>query len=237
MNRWIDIHSHILPSVDDGSVGMTQTKNMLKIAYEEGIRSIIATPHYGAGCRNTDKKELKEKLELVRHMAKQLDEAFCIELGNEIYYSEEIITDLRKGKALTLAGTRYVLVEFAAEEEYKEIKTGLHRLLIYGYLPVLAHVEKYKSLYRNYDGIHDLIWLGAYMQMNISSLTGKEAAYCKKLLGYELVHILGTDAHSDYRRAPFIDAGLSVIQKKYGESMINQLLTENALKLLHNEKI
>ena len=241
LNRWIDIHNHLLPAVDDGSVSMQQTKNMLQIAYEDGIRYIIATPHYGAGCRNTDIAELEGKLELVRQEAKQIDEAFRIELGNELYYSEDIIEHLRKKKALTLAGTRYVLVEFAADDDYREIKTGLHRLLIHGYLPILSHAEKYECLYRNYEGIRDLIWLGAYMQMNISSITGgytgRWLVHCKKLLEYDLIHILGTDAHSDYGREPRISGGLEFIRKKFGELMIKQLMVENTLKLLQNERI
>lgn len=241
MNQWIDIHNHILPAVDDGSVSMKQTKNMLKIAYEEGIHYIIATPHYGAGCRNTDISELTDKLDLVRQEAKQIDEDFRIDLGNEIYYSEDILEDLRKKKALTLAGTRYVLVEFSSDEAYKDIKTGLRRLLIHGYLPVLAHAEKYECLYRSYKEISDLIWLGAYMQMNISSITdgyaSRRAVHCRKLLDYGLIHILGTDAHSDYIRAPRMLEGLAFIRKKYGDFMIDQLLVENTLKLLHNERI
>ncbi|WFR57872.1 hypothetical protein QA584_01975 [Anaerocolumna sp. AGMB13025] len=241
MNQWIDIHCHILPAVDNGSVNMKQTKNMLKIAHEEGIHSIIATPHYGVGCRNPDQEELKRKLELVREEAKQIDESFCIELGNELYFSDDIIEHLRKKKALTLAGTRYILVEFASDEAYNTIKTGLHRLLIYGYLPVLAHVENYECLYQNYEGIYDMIRLGVYMQMNISSITGgyanRRAGHCRKLIEYELVHILGTDAHSDYVRAPRIMEGIEVIRKKYGADLIQKLLTENTNKLLQNQYI
>ncbi len=241
MNRWIDIHNHLLPAVDDGSVSMQQTKNMLQIAYEEGIQHIIATPHYGAGCRNADIEELNQKLELVRQEAKRMDAAFRIELGHELYYSEDITEHLRKKKALTLAGTRYVLVEFAEDDDYRELKTGLHRLLIHGYLPVLSHAEKYECLYRNYEGIRDLIWLGAYMQMNISSITGGykggNLAHCKKLLEYGLIHILGTDAHSDYGREPRMSEGLEFIHKKFGKLMIKQLMVENTLKLLQNERI
>ncbi len=241
MNQWIDIHSHILPAVDNGSVSMSQTKNMLKIAYEEGISHIVATPHYGVGCRNPDFQELENKLELVRREAEQIDKNFRVDLGNEVYFSDDIIEHLRKKKALTLAGTRYILVEFASCEDYRIIKTGLHRLLIYGYLPVLAHVEQYEALYQNYEGIYDMIRLGAYMQMNISSIIGKSTdrrvTHCKKLMEYDLIHILGTDAHSDYGRTPRLKEGLSVIKKKFGDSLVNKLLLDNTRKLLNNQYI
>ncbi|WMJ85793.1 CpsB/CapC family capsule biosynthesis tyrosine phosphatase [Anaerocolumna sp. MB42-C2] len=240
INQLIDIHSHILPQVDNGSVSMEQTKNMLKIAYEEGITYIIATPHYSVGCRNADKEELYNKLKAVRAEAEKINENFTIDIGNEVYYSEDIIEHLRKEKALTLAGTRYVLVKFAETDPYETIKTGIHRLLIYGYYPILAHVEKYDCLYNNYEDIYNLIHLGCYMQMNISSLnkiTDKKTAFCINLIKYDLVHIISTDSHSDYNRAPRMLEGLNRIRKKCGEQVINQLFIENTRRLIHNERI
>lgn len=242
LNQWIDIHSHILPAVDDGSVSLMQTRNMLQIAYDEGIHFIIATPHYGVGCRNPDKEELKKKLDLVQQEAGKIDPSYRVELGNELYYSEDIIEHLRKKEAFTLAGTRYVLVKFSGEDDYATIKTGLHRLLIYGYLPILAQVEKYECLYQNFEGIYNIIRLGGYMQMNIGSLTesrhNKRTAFCKKLIEYELVHILGTDSHSDSSpRAPRMQEGILFLRRKYGESLVKKILIENTDKLLKNEYI
>jgi len=241
LNQWVDIHSHILPAVDDGSVNMQQTRNMLEIAHNEGIRYIIATPHYGVGCRNPDHEELLQKLEKVRQEAIKIDENFQIGLGNEIYFSEDILEDLRKKKALTLEGTRYVLVEFATYDNYRNMKIGLHRLLINGYLPILAHVERYECLYQNYGGIYEMIELGAYMQMNISSIIGKitdrRTSFCKKLMEKGLIHLIATDSHSDNGRAPRMREGISYMNKKYGEGVVNQLLIENTTKLLNNKYI
>jgi protein-tyrosine phosphatase len=241
LNHWIDIHSHILPAVDDGSVSMLQTRNMLRIAHEEGIQCIIATPHYGVGCLNTDVEVLKQKLELVRQEAKRIDENFRIELGHELYYDDEIIEHLRKKKALTLAGTRYVLVEFSRWDDYKYIKTGLHRLLIRGYLPILAHVERYDCLNDNVDLIDELIHLGAYMQLDIASITGslsnRETKNSKKLLDYGLIHLVCTDSHSDHKRAPRMKEGLSRIKRRYGEGAIRQIFIENANKVMNNQFI
>ncbi len=241
MNQWIDIHSHILPAVDDGSVSMAQTRKMLEIAYEEGITSIIATPHYGAGCRNPGQDELLGKLELVRQEAGKIDGSYHIELGNELYYSDDIIEHLRKKMALTLAGTRYVLVEFASGDSYRTIRTGLHRLLINGYLPILAHVERYECLYKNYEGINEMIELGAYMQMNISSVMGgmqtHSRGFCRRLMEYGLIHLIGTDSHSDNGRAPRMLDGIRYIRKKFGDEAVRQLLVDNTARLLGNQYI
>lgn len=241
MNQWFDIHSHILPGVDDGSVSMEQTRKMLKIAFNEGIGNLFATPHYGVGCVNKGLEELKEKYEIVNNAAKEIDADFQIILGNELYYSEDIIRHLRENKALTLGGTRYVLVEFRDNESFKNIKTGIHRLLIYGYLPILSHVETYSSLMDNYENIQKLVDLGAYMQMNTSSITegirSESRKRCKKLIKYNLVHFLGTNSHSDYKRTPCMRKGVNYLYRKYGKEMINRLLIENPKTLLRNEYI
>ena len=124
MNGWTDIHSHILPCVDDGSVSLKQSRKMLEIAYKEGITSMFATPHYSVGCVNMEVKELKKRYESVSDIARDIDQALVL-LGNELYYSEDIIRHLRQGKALTLNETRYVLVEFPSKESFDNIKTGI----------------------------------------------------------------------------------------------------------------
>jgi protein-tyrosine phosphatase len=237
----VDIHSHILPGVDDGSKSMEQTIQMLQIAHKEGIDCIIATPHYKINCNNPDIEELKGKLLLVMDEAKKIDEKFDVKLGNEIYYSNTIFEHLNEGKALTLANTRYVLVEFSTTEAYQNIKQGLHQLLMNGYLPVLAHVERYDCLYRNYQGIYKLIGLGAYMQMNISSLNGrlwsKRTKFCRKLIKYGLVHLLATDTHSDSERSPTTSKGIAVLRKQVKKAAVNRILLENPEKLLQNKYI
>ncbi len=236
----IDIHSHILPAVDDGAVNMEQTKNMLQIAFKEGIRTMIATPHYGVGCINPTKEELEEKLSLVRYEAKKISEELTIFLGNEVYYSDEVIRDLRCNKALTLAGTRYVLVRFSNTVTFKEMKTALHRLLIYGYLPVLAHMEYYPCLFLNYEGIEELIRLGVYMQMNATSIIGpilsKQVKFCRRLLRYEMIHMVASDSHSDYDRRPKMKEEYEYIKKKYGE-LADKLFHNNLRLLLNNQMI
>lgn len=240
MEQLIDIHCHILPAVDNGSVSMDQTKKMLKIAHEQGITFIIATPHYGAECINADGRDLDEKLQRVKLAARELAPDFQIELGNEIFYSEAIVDHLRKGKARTLAGTCYCLVKFPKEEEFQSMKEGLHRLLMQGFYPILSHMESYSCLYRNYEVIAELINLGAYMQMNTQSLLGSpfdsHVKYARKLMAYDMVHFLGTGSHSDHLRAPLMKEGVSFIDKTYGWDARNRLM-DNTRKLLLNQKV
>lgn len=242
MNQWFDIHSHIIPGIDDGSVSLQQTKNMLKIAYDEGIGSLFATPHYSVGCVNEEVKKLEEKLGLVKEIAKEIDPNFQVILGNELYYSEDIIGHLRQGKALTLGGTRYVLVEFWEDESYENIKTGIHRLLIYGYLPILSHIERYNNLVDDLEKIQKLVDLGAYTQINTECISRrwgntKATKLCRDIIELNMLHFLGTNCHSDYKRGPYMRKGVAYLKGRFGEELIKRLLIENPKTLLKNTYI
>ncbi len=235
----IDIHNHILPGVDDGARDMEQSRKMLKIAYTEGIRSIIATPHYVIGNKNKDVSYLEEIRQQVQQEALALDMDIKIYLGNELYYSEDIIEDLQKGKALTLAGTRYVLVEFLPSIQFRQIEIAIHNLVLNGYVPIIAHVERYICLVEAHERIDELIQEGAYIQINISSLLGgianKRAFFCKKLIKEDMVHFIGTDAHNDDYRPPNMAKGIHVITKKYGTETAEILVLKNPGLLLENK--
>lgn len=241
MNEWFDIHSHILPSIDDGAVSLEKSRNMLKIAYEEGIATIFATPHYAVGAVNIEISELYKKQTLVNDVAKDIDPSIKVLLGNEIYYSEDVIRHLREGKALTLANTRYVLVEFSKYDSFEKIKTGIHRLLIYGYLPIISHVEDYPCLMDDLQNIEKLLDLGTYTQVNVSSLTGAIGDSNKKnsttLIKNKMVHFLATNSHSDYKRGPYMKKGVRYLKRKFGDRLVDHLLIDNPKTLLKNEYI
>ena len=113
MNKFIDMHCHILPHVDDGAVDIEETKKMLEIAYKDGIRYIIATPHFHPKRGSASWEEIKAQLKLVREEAKKIDEKFRIFIGNEIYFGQDVPELLSEKKVLTMNGRDYILVEFS----------------------------------------------------------------------------------------------------------------------------
>ncbi len=237
----MDLHTHILPGVDDGSESMEQTVHMLQIAYEEGIRTIIATPHYEAGAKNLAPEQLKQICSQVQDEAWKIDRDMKILLGNELYYSESILEAIQSGAALTLAGSRYILVEFSPKEAYNNIFRGLTRLTGAGYLPIVAHIERYRCLYKKEDAILELHNLGCYLQMNCKSLLGgildTEAMYHRKLIQQGLIHFLGSDCHDDQVRLPCMMKAKKQLQKRCDEGILNKLFYENPLKVLENTYI
>lgn len=241
-NSYIDIHTHILPGVDDGPAYLIETIRMLKMEYEQGVKAIIATPHYIPGKKNMPADQLQNIRDIVQEEAEKIAPDFKILLGNELLYSESVIEDLQAGKALTLANSRYVLVEFETAINYDKLFKAIADLTCAGYIPVIAHVERYQCLHRKDYLISDLIDAGCYIQMNASSLVGNifsnfDAIYNIKLVRQGLVHFIGSDCHDIERRKPCIIEAAKVLEKKCDIRQANRLCIDNPSKVLKNTYI
>lgn len=240
-NCYYDIHAHILPSVDDGSGSMEETIKMLQIASEQNIGTIIATPHYIAGSNNTPSEQLMIVRDRVQAEADKLNLELKILLGNELYYSESIIDALNSKEALTLAGSRYVLVEFSVIEAYEKVFRAMGDLIRAGYAPILAHVERYICFHKREYLIGELIKLGCYIQMNSNSVVGSifnsKAAINRKLINLGFVHFVGSDCHDEKVRIPNMLRAVKTLQKRTDESILNEIFLENPIKILENTYI
>lgn len=241
MQAYFDIHSHILPGVDDGAKDMEETLDMMSTAYSEGIRIMVATPHYVAGETCITKEKLQLIYEEVISAAENHGKELQIILGNELFYSQDLIEALKNGDALTIDGTRYILVEFLQSASFREIREGLNHCICAGYIPILAHVERYRCLIKEPNLVGHLINLGVYMQLNFSCIikriTNPRNNFCRKLFKNEWVHFLGTDAHGAEDRAPLAREAATFLEKKYGEETMRQLLWENPMTMLEDRHL
>lgn len=236
---FIDMHSHILPQVDDGSRNMEQTISMLKIAYEEGIRTIVATSHYYPGRFEEPAKVLIERLKEVKECIADTLPDMELFLGSEIYYSHDSIRLLKEGVIPAIADTGYILVEFSPFAEYRYLKSGVQDFILEGYIPILAHAERYKNVVKDLDRVMELIDTGVCIQVNAMSITGEMGRnyqrIAKKLLKNQCVHIIATDAHSERSRAPRMKKCYEYAAKKYGIDYAEELFLYNQKKILKNQ--
>lgn len=241
MVNLFDMHCHILPGVDDGSRDMDTTRKMLARAYEQGIRNMVATPHFMMGEDNTPVPELVKIFLKVRQEANAIAPDFNIFLGNELLYDSGLLEQVKKGNALTINGTRYVLIEFLVETEYENICAAVREFTTAGYIPVIAHVERYMKLTKHMGYIGELIDMGALIQVNISSLEGgitdQVTGFCRKLLKADMIHVFGTDAHGVNVRPPIVSSGLRYIEKKYGKGKVEELFNRNPKRILNDKLI
>ena len=216
-----DIHCHILPGVDDGSKSMEMSLDMLQIAYEEGTRQIVLTPHYMVGRNRYETGELAGKYEELKAKAKELYPELELYLGNEILWEEGIVDLLKKGEIHTMNGTRYVLVEYNVQTTFRQIRNSIQDLMEARYWPIIAHVERYQCLVKRLDRIDELIRMKALLQMNISSVEGgflnESKRWCRKLLKEGYITFLATDAHNVDSRGPYSQEYIPWLRKHCGE--------------------
>lgn len=240
MKGFIDIHSHIIPGIDDGSKDIQETREMLETAYNKGTRIIIATPHCKRGKIITDIKIIEEKLELVRDLAKEIGDDFEIFLGSEIFGNVGV-SDSLNDKIITMANSKYVLIEFFPKEEYSVIRDVLYEFQSKGYIPILAHVERYENLIKDFEKIKDLSEMGVYFQVNASSLVKfksfKLKSFIKKLIAHNLIHFVASDAHNASNRHANLQECAIYIKKKYGDLYMEELLINNPKQILKNKYI
>lgn len=240
MRGYIDMHCHILPGVDDGAKDIEEMKEMLKIAYQEGIRCIIATPHYHPR-RGKEKPEiLIEQAILLRDTAHAIDENFRIYLGTEIYFGQDVIQKLKEKQIMTMNRRNYVLVEFSTAETFSYIQQSLQQLQFSGYEVILAHVERYGCITDNPELAMQLWEMGIHLQINAGSICGDSGRKIKKfvrgLMDEDIVFCVGTDAHDIKHRPPHMRKAAEYVQKKYGEEYARRIFFSNAKEMLKKKK-
>lgn len=238
IEQYTDIHAHILPGIDDGAADMKMTLKMIEIAGGNGICNIIATPHYIPG-ESYDLIEIQRIFQIVREHASAKN--INLFLGNEIYLNNGTLESIQSGKALMLAGTRYVLIESAPSEDYNTIYNGLRDILLHGYVPVLAHTERYHCLIRKTERIQELISLGCYIQVNAAGMSSSrfspEYRFLKKLCRQDQVHFIASDCHNTSERPPGIADGVKRSKKWLTQIQLQKIFYENPKKLLENKLI
>lgn len=235
--QYIDIHSHILPGMDDGARNIEQSLEMLRIAEEQGICIMYATPHYMPGKGKPSIERIERKIRELQDAADQAGIRVSIRPGVEYYYMEEILELFEQGKVITLGDSNCVLIEFDPSADRLYIRNALEEVISFGYTPILAHVERYISMMeKGFTYVEEYRNMGVMMQVNSASVSGdvgkKTQKNVKAMLKKHLIDFVATDAHSARSRAPYMEKTAKLLEKKYGKKYRDQLLHENATKYL-----
>jgi protein-tyrosine phosphatase len=237
----IDIHCHILPGVDDGSPDIETSLAMLKTAISEGTKGMILTPHHKPMHHNVRPDHLIEYTAQLMDRAHEKGINVQLFPGNEIYYSDSTVKELESGRASTLAGSEYVLIEFHPTDMYKTIHNALYAVQSAGYMPILAHVERYADMAKHVKYVDELLDMGIYIQVNANSVMGKYGLgirhFTRELLKRDMVHFVATDAHDNGSRAPHLLDCRDYVEGKFGEQYALKIFHDNAMKVLRNEVI
>ena len=234
----IDIHSHIVYGVDDGSKSIEDTVYMLKEAKKVGFTDIICTPHYMEDYYEVPCKDILERISNIKKLTEGIN--IKIHQGNEIYATENIINLMNTNKVASLNNNKYVLIEFPMQTKPINMDQVIYLLLQEGKIPVIAHPERYNYVRENPNMLLEYIDQGVLFQSNYGSIIGmygseiKETA--KKLLTHNMIHFLGSDNHrinTVYKHIPEV---LNILEKWIGKEKTLELTTENPSYVLNNEE-
>lgn len=241
MIGYIDIHSHLLPGIDDGAKDFHTSMEMFRIAEKNGISQMILTPHYKPMHHNASPDGIAKLIEQLNTALMKEKIHMELYVGNELYYSSDIVSLLDEGKACSLANSSYVLVEFGPIDGYEHIRNGIYQMIAGGYRPVLAHAERYDCLRVKPERIRELVGMGCYIQLNAGSILGQSGfgikRFAKQMLKKQLVHFVATDAHNAKKRAPHLLKCGKYINRKYGWAYARALLYGNPIHVIRNEDI
>lgn len=234
----IDFHSHILPGIDDGSRNLEQSIAMVNEAKKVGFTKIISTSHYMENYYECNEKNRKELLEQVQKNVNGIE--LC--LGNEIYITNNIVELLQNGQASSINGTKYVLFEFPLiTTRPMNDKEVIYRLVENGYIPIIAHPERYPFIQENPDYLFELEEMGALFQANYGSIIGMYGLKAKKtlkiLLKNNLISFFGSDAHRPeqvYNKMPKI---IKKLKKIISNEEFEEFTEINPERVLKNENI
>ena len=237
----IDLHSHIIPNVDDGSKSVEETFEMLKEAKQVGFEAVISTSHY---IENTYESNVAERTVWINALQENLQKTgidLKLYLGNEIYFTENIIHLLEEGKATSINNSNYVLFEFPMNTRPMNIYDVVYDMIGYKIVPILAHPERYAFVQKEPELIYDLIQAGVLMQSNYTSILGrygeKAQLIVRKFLESNMIHFLGSDVHKPgtiYLRVP---EAISEIGSIIGEQKLKELTTINPTLAIENKRI
>jgi protein-tyrosine phosphatase len=234
----IDLHSHILPGIDDGSKSLDMSLEMARIAVADGIRTMACTPHIYPGLYMNDAAGITAARDALQATLDQHGIALQLTTGADVHLVPGLVQGLRAGRVPSLNGTRYVLLEPSHHVAPPRFAESVFQLVGAGYVPVITHPERLTWVEDNFPILADLTRQGAWLQVTAGALTGvfgSRAQYWgERFVGEGLTHILATDAHSIGRRVPVLSEGLAVAERLLGRDEALQMVQGRPSAIMEN---
>lgn len=232
----IDIHSHIIPEVDDGAKDMDTAMSMLKRAEEDGTKTIIATPHFWYGYYENNYKDIVQNVQKLSNKAKEKEINISILPGAEIFLDGHTLDLYKTGAIRGLNDSRYLLVELPMDRLPEGAFESLYELKLSGAEIIIAHPERYVYIINKPSNINDFLDEGYYFQINTGSISGIFGKEIKKtaeiLLKHHIPSFIASDAHTNGHRCP----GLTMAYESIEEGYRNEI-QRNSQNLINNENI
>lgn len=231
----IDIHSHILPGVDDGAQTEADSLAMAKAAVEEGIHTIIATPHHKNGSFDNVRENIVTYTDILNKLFAANNIPLTLLPGQETRINGDMIADIEKGELLSINHTSYLFVELPSESVPRYTKQMLFDIQVAGYTPIIVHPERNQELLERPAKLYELVRIGALTQITAGSVLGKFGKKVQKfthqMIDTNLTHFIASDAHNTTTRKFWMKEALDQIKNTYGVD-VYYLFIENSQLLV-----
>lgn len=216
----IDIHSHILPGIDDGAKTEADSLAMAKKAVEEGIHTIIATPHHKNGTFDNERESILTYTNILNALFQDHHIPLTLLPGQETRINGDMIDDIQNGNILPLNDTKYIFVEFPSNHVPRYAKQMLFDIQVAGYTPIIAHPERNEELIEQPGKLYDFVKTGSLTQVTAGSILGKFGKTVQKfthqILDANLTHFIASDVHNTTTRGFWMNGAYEEIKRTYG---------------------
>ena len=237
-----DTHCHILPMVDDGSSSLQESLNMIKIAYDDGVIAILATPHKNHPIDFRPQNTAEESFELLRSAVMDMYPDFELYLGAEFYITDDYLSVLEKNEnELVTGNSRYILIEFDRSVSCDYMSDVVHELKVRGLRPIIAHAEMYSALTDSPENVYRLKDQGALIQLTAASIEGKRGSritsFCEDLIKNSAVDFAASDAHGEQRRKPLLSSAYKKVTELAGKDAADRMFVINPQLMISGQEI
>lgn len=234
-----DLHTHVLPGADDGAQTMEYALEMLQNAVASDVSALVVTPHWGGLWGSFPDRELNARFEKLKEAARDIP--VTLMLGAEARVEEKLPVHLAQGNIPTINGSRYVLTEFVPDTKAREFLPMLQSILDLGYVPLVAHPERYAAVGAAPLMVADWLDAGCHLQLTGGSVLGEHGKTAQRtaafLLKNDFVACIASDAHSTGHRSNFLMGVYDHIAVQYSRQYAKCLLWENPMGICANDEI
>jgi protein-tyrosine phosphatase len=239
----IDLHNHLLPGIDDGAKKLEETLQFLRIARQDGISTVVATPHMKPGVYDNTRDAILQRVAMVRE-AQKGDEAEGVELlpGAEVYFTADLPERARAGSLMTVGDRgRYLLLELPYQQIPLGVDDMIFKLRLAGLTPIMAHPERVAYYLEDLERLAASVRIGALTQVTASSITGRfgerAQTYAREMLSRNLVHVLASDSHDVRYRPPVLAEAVRAISELVGEASASRMVRDIPAAILAGKEV
>ena len=234
----IDLHSHLLPGIDDGAKNLEQSLEMARMAVADGVTVMACTPHIFPGVYDNRGDYICQLVEWLQSHLVASQIPLRLVSGSDLHIAPDLVSKLRNGEALSLNGSRYVLIEPPHHVLPPRTDDIFFNLLSSGYIPILTHPERMSWIDRHYDMLEQLVRSGTWMQVTAGAILGKFGSrpreWSERMLKDGLVHIIASDAHDPVRRPPNMKEAFMALCSWVGEAEAANLVQGRPEAIIRN---